>query len=184
MLFAYRTITVFGQPFLNCSAKNLLGNSVSEPSLCHAESHDSHITKPTGSIWYGFGLFPVRSPLLGKSRLFSFPGGTKMFQFPSLASCAYEFSAGYCRITGNGLPHWGIAGSRVVCTSPALIAACHALHRLSVPRHPPYALSSLTWKSILRKKRKKVQISKVTRNRNARLPICQRTVLPQERQWK
>ncbi len=29
-----------------------------------------------------FGLFPVRSPLLGKSLLISFPPGTKMFQFP------------------------------------------------------------------------------------------------------
>ena len=33
-----------------------------------------------------FGLFPVRSPLLGESLLFSFPAGTKMFQFPALAS--------------------------------------------------------------------------------------------------
>ena len=30
----------------------------------------------------GFGLFPVRSPLLRESRLISFPPGTKMFQFP------------------------------------------------------------------------------------------------------
>jgi hypothetical protein len=29
-----------------------------------------------------FRLFPVRSPLLGKSLLFSAPPGTKMFQFP------------------------------------------------------------------------------------------------------
>ena len=33
-----------------------------------------------------FGLFPVRSPLLGESLLFSCPAGTKMFQFPALAS--------------------------------------------------------------------------------------------------
>ena len=32
-----------------------------------------------------FGLFPVRSPLLGKSRLISLPPGTEMFQFPGLA---------------------------------------------------------------------------------------------------
>ena len=31
-----------------------------------------------------FGLFPVRSPLLGESRLISFPLGTEMFQFPRL----------------------------------------------------------------------------------------------------
>ena len=33
-----------------------------------------------------FGLFPVRSPLLGESLLFSLPAGTKMFQFPAFAS--------------------------------------------------------------------------------------------------
>ena len=33
-----------------------------------------------------FGLFPVRSPLLGESLLFSLPPGTKMFQFPGFAS--------------------------------------------------------------------------------------------------
>ena len=33
-----------------------------------------------------FGLFPVRSPLLGESLLFSLPTGTKMFQFPAFAS--------------------------------------------------------------------------------------------------
>src|SRR5205823_10871612 len=32
------------------------------------------------------------------------------------------------------------------CGSPGLIAACHVLHRLLLPRHPPCALSSLTIK--------------------------------------
>ena len=39
-----------------------------------------------------------------------------------------------------GLPHSEIHGSKVACTSPWLIAACHVLHRLPEPRHPPYAL--------------------------------------------
>ncbi len=47
-------------------------------------------------------------------------------------------------MTPEGLPHSEILGSKVVCTSPRLIAAYHVLHRLLVPRHPPYALSSLT----------------------------------------
>ena len=50
----------------------------------------------------------------------------------------------YPDITLDGLPHSEIPGSTVVCTSPRLIAAYHVLHRLLVPRHPPYALSSLT----------------------------------------
>src|SRR5207253_11066799 len=32
------------------------------------------------------------------------------------------------------------------CGWPRLIAACHVLHRLLLPRHPPCALSSLTIK--------------------------------------
>ena len=41
---------------------------------------------PTHALRHAwFGLFPVRSPLLGESLLFSFPAGTKMFQFPALA---------------------------------------------------------------------------------------------------
>ena len=44
----------------------------------------------------------------------------------------------------GGLPHSEIFGSKLVCSSPKLFAACHVLHRLLAPRHPPYALSSLT----------------------------------------
>ena len=39
-----------------------------------------------------FGLFPVRSPLLGESRLISLPQATEMFHFAWLALSAYEFS--------------------------------------------------------------------------------------------
>ena len=45
-----------------------------------------------------------------------------------------------------GFPHSEIPGSKPACGSPGLIAACHVLHRLLAPRHPPYALSSLTIK--------------------------------------
>jgi len=47
-------------------------------------------------------------------------------------------------MTQDGFPHSDIRGSKVVCTSPRLFAAYHVLHRLHVPRHPPYALSSFT----------------------------------------
>src|SRR5262245_59864881 len=39
------------------------------------------------------GLIPVRSPLLGESRLISIPPGTEMFQFPGLAFRPYEFTS-------------------------------------------------------------------------------------------
>ena len=37
--------------------------------------------------------------------------------------------------------HSEICGSKAMCASPQLIAACHVLHRLPVPRHPPCALT-------------------------------------------
>jgi hypothetical protein len=51
-------------------------------------------------------------------------------------------------MTPAGFPHSDIPGSKLVCSSPRLIAAYRVLHRLLVPRHPPCALSSLTGISI------------------------------------
>ena len=84
------------------------------------------------------GLIRFRSPLLAEPRLMSFPPGTEMFQFPGFASSAYVFSSG-SRSRG-GLPHSDIPGSRPARGSPGLLAACHVLHRLLAPRHPPDAL--------------------------------------------
>ena len=42
-----------------------------------------------------------------------------------------------------GFPHSDICGSTIARISPQLIAACHVLHRLLVPRHPPNALYCL-----------------------------------------
>ena len=41
-------------------------------------------------------------------------------------------------------PHSEISGSMGICPSPKLFAAYHVFHRLLVPRHPPYALISIT----------------------------------------
>ena len=51
-------------------------------------------------------------------------------------------------MTPVGLPHSEIPGSKRACRSPRHIAACHVLHRLSVPRHPPSTLSNLTIKCL------------------------------------
>ena len=51
----------------------------------------------------------------------------------------------YC---SGGFPHSEICGSVPICGSPQLIAACRVLHRLSVPRHSPCALYSLTSLSV------------------------------------
>ena len=43
----------------------------------------------------------------------------------------------------GGLPHSDVHGSTPARGSPWLFAACHVLHRLLVPRHPPNALLAL-----------------------------------------
>jgi hypothetical protein len=70
----------------------------------------------------------------------SFPPATEMFQFAGFASRTYGFSAGYPLL--DGLPHSEIPGSTIARISPGLFAACHVLHRLLAPRHPPNALTS------------------------------------------
>ena len=71
----------------------------------------------------------------------SFPPATEMFQFAGFASPTYGFSRRWPKRAG--LPHSEIRGSKGARPSPRLFAACHVLHRLSVPRHPPNALTRL-----------------------------------------
>jgi hypothetical protein len=85
------------------------------------------------------GLFRFRSPLLAESRLMSFPPATEMFQFAGFASWTYVFSPG--SPLREGLPHSETCGSTGARPSPQLFAACHVLHRLLAPRHPPNALT-------------------------------------------
>ena len=93
----------------------------------------------------GLGWIRVRSPLLTESRLLSSPAGTEMVHFPAFASMELCIHSRMTELHSAGLPHSEIPGSTPACGSPRLIAACHVLHRLSAPRHPPYTLSSLTY---------------------------------------
>ena len=100
------------------------------------------------------GLLRVRSPLLAESRLISFPPGTEMFHFPGFAPAGLCIQPGVTGTCPAGLPHSEIPGSQLACSSPRLIAACHVLHRLRMPRHPPCALSNLTDRKPLMKNTK------------------------------
>ena len=95
----------------------------------------------------GFGLFRFRSPLLTESRLLSLPPGTEMVHFPGLARTRLCIQRAVPDFQSGGFPHSEIPGSKAVSACPGLIAGNHVLHRRLAPRHPPYALSSLTIKS-------------------------------------
>ena len=69
-----------------------------------------------------------------------------MVYFPGLTRTDLCIQSAVTWFYQDGFPHSEIPGSKPACGSPRLIAACHVLLRLLVPRHPPYALSSLTIK--------------------------------------
>ncbi len=110
-------------------------------------------TTPAAPKCHGFGLFRFRSPLLSESRFLSFPPGTEMVHFPGFAHIRLCIQRDVLEVCSSGFPHSEISGSTPVCGFPKLIAACHVLHRLSLPRHPPCALSSLTIELTPRRRR-------------------------------
>ena len=69
-----------------------------------------------------------------------------MFQFRRFPTYAYFVQRRLTEYCSAGFPHSVILGSTPMCGSPRLIAACHDLLRLLMPRHSPCALSSLTFR--------------------------------------
>ena len=67
-----------------------------------------------------------------------------MFQFRRFPTYTYFIQCTLSEYCSDGFPHSEICGSMLMCSSPQLIAACHVLHRLLMPRHSPCALISLT----------------------------------------
>ena len=100
---------------------------------------DEQRRQPITSIQ--FGLVPVRSPLLGESRLISVPPATEMFHFAGLPARHYVFMPRSKSFITWWLPHSDIPGSKLARSSPRLFAACHVLLRRLPPRHPPCALN-------------------------------------------
>ena len=122
--FGYGTITLCGPSF----QKTLLS-----AWRAMTRSYNPAHARRTRTVW---ALPRSLAATGGIIKLFSLPGGTKMFQFPPLASA--KIRMGILQIPG--LSHSETRGSRVICTYPRIIAAYHVLHRLDEPRHPPYAL--------------------------------------------
>ena len=91
-----------------------------------------------------FVLFPFRSQVLWKSHVvFSSSGylDVSVHRVPLLTLWIGVRITEDCSVR---FPHSEISGSMDICSSPKLFAAYHVFHRLLVPRHPPYALISIT----------------------------------------
>ena len=104
-----------------------------------------HCPKPRRYCYLRFGLFRFRSPLLAESR-FDFSSSPYL----DVSVQAVPFLNLLIQLRIHGLfpcefPHSDICGSTDICSSPQLFAAYRVLLRLLMPRHPPCALSSLTY---------------------------------------
>ena len=67
-----------------------------------------------------------------------------MFQFPASRPIQLWIHCMVCILPMHGFPHSDIDGSQRAYRSPSRFAVCCVLLRLSVPRHPPYALLRFT----------------------------------------
>ena len=100
-------------------------------------SHNPGGAKRAGLTRSRFGLFPFRSPLLGKSRLLSFPGVTEMFQFTPLAAGGYGFTARWRGFASPGCPIRRSPGRRSFAahrcfsqlTTSFIACRCQGIHR-------------------------------------------------------
>ena len=91
-----------------------------------------------------FGLFRFRSPLLTESHVVFSSSGYLDVSVHRVPFLTLWIGVWMHEVCSCGFPHSDISGSRDICSSPKLFAAYHVFHRLLVPRHPPYALISIT----------------------------------------
>ena len=91
-----------------------------------------------------FGLFRFRSPLLTESHVVFSSSGYLDVSVHRVPFLTLWIGVRITEVCSVRFPHSEISGSMDICSSPKLFAAYHVFHRLLVPRHPPYALSSMT----------------------------------------
>ena len=108
--YVYGTITLFGQVFQTCST-SYTGPYISPTTPRHksievwANPRSLATTCGITIVFFSYGYLDVSVPRV-------------------------RFPYGMTGLQPAGLPHSEISGSKVICTSPKLIAACHVLHRL------------------------------------------------------
>ncbi len=100
--FTYGAITLFGRSFQNVLLDSLYSCAI---SILHLVAPTTpHTQRIEAYTCIRFGLFPLRSPLLGESIFLSLPEGTKMFQFASFAHISYIFRYVYRTFCAMGCP--------------------------------------------------------------------------------
>ena len=141
--FTYGAVTLSGGPFQATSANEPICNSLWDPQFPPVGPTTPRLQRLRPITQPRFGLLRFRSPLLTECSLFL--EVLRCFSSLGVLATAYIFNRASLDITPGGFPHSDISGSTLARNSPKHFAACHVLRRLLAPRHPPHALSSLTY---------------------------------------
>ena len=139
-------------PSLACRSRavRLTIDLVTPPGPCRVPMIDSYNPhSETAATYRAEWVWAVPVSLATTRGIISFPPATEMFQFAGLPLPGlFGSTRSELGMTPAGFPHSDISGSMSARDSPELFAACHVLHRLLAPRHPPRALCSLTPSSL------------------------------------
>ena len=125
--------------WLRVRAFHPLWNDFPDVSTHHVSCGIAALQPPSGLDRKGLGSSPFARHYLGNHCYFLFLRVLRCFSSPRLPPPL----GGMTGLQPAGLSHSEIRGSKDICSYPRLFAACHVLHRLQEPRHPPYALSYL-----------------------------------------
>src|SRR5437763_8078381 len=127
--FDYGALTPCGRPFQVLRLAPRV--SLAPPAAGASGPHNPPGATPAGLARRGFGLLPVRSPLLGECSLLL--GVLRCFSSPTYLHTPYVFSRRWQCMTPAAFPHSGIAGALPACGPPSLFPARHALLRPASP---------------------------------------------------
>ena len=115
-----------------------------EPSIPLTSCDGAVLLPRTCRNTCGLGCSPFARHYWGNHCCFLFLRVLRCFSSPRWPPA----SGGMSCLQHDGLSHSEIRGSKAMCASPRLFAACHVLHRLREPRHPPCALIYLRRRSL------------------------------------
>jgi hypothetical protein len=141
--FVYGAVTLSGPPFLTGSTRDRLCDSAGA-SQCPEDQLLQPPLRNGCDLSRGAGLGSSRFARHYSGNMFPFLPLLRCFSSRTYLSQAYVFSLQWPGITPVGFPHSDTLGSQLARSSPRHFVACHVLHRLLAPRHPPRALCSLT----------------------------------------
>ena len=127
--FAYGIFTLSDQISQNCSA-------IDSSTLCSPQPRGARTT-----VW----ALSISLAATLEIEVSFFSSGYLDVSVPPVPFHTLWIGVWILEVCSSGFPHSDISGSMDICSSPKLFAAYHVLHRLLVPRHPPCALSCLTF---------------------------------------